>query len=202
MTIQCRFLPIISLNVSRYLTYMNQQIFNNSTLCRKKINDQYIGPNFFCLVHIQRWGCGIRHQFFYAHNIFSSVIIFLLDFIGGTKALWYCDILTHICSWFTYFFFHSFSYHKSGITLSNILFFCLPFSEKREKRIKENIFSVHSFHLFLYVCISYRFTCSTYSPHVYIIDFWSAFYEVLSLRFFFRLFLFLNFSFHYRLFFW
>ena len=148
MTIQCRFLPIISLNVSRYLTYMNQQIFNNSTLCRKKINDQYIGPNFFCLVHIQRWGCGIRHQFFYAHNIFSSVIIFLLDFIGGTKALWYCDILTHICSWFTYFFFHSFSYHKSGITLSNILFFCLPFSEKREKRIKENIFSVHSFHLF------------------------------------------------------
>lgn len=82
---------------------------------------------------------------------FSSVIIFLLDFIGGTKALWYCDILTHICSWFTYFFFVRFHIINLA-SLSNILFFfCLPFSEKREKRIKENIFSVHSFHLFLYV---------------------------------------------------
>lgn len=133
MTIQCRFLPIISLNVSRYLTYMNQQIFNNSTLCRKKINDQYIGPNFFCLVHIQRWGCGIRHQFFYAHNIFSSVIIFLLDFIGGTKALWYCDILTHICSWFTYFFFILFHIINLASLFPIYYFFAYPF-QKREKK--------------------------------------------------------------------
>jgi hypothetical protein len=144
--------------------------------------------HFFCLVHIQRWGCGIRHQFFYAHNIFSSVIIFLLDFIGGTKALWYCDILTHICSWFTYFFFILFHIiNLASLFPIYYLFFCLPFSEKREKRIKENIFSVQSFHLF-FICISYRFTCSTYSPHVFIIDFWSAFYEVLCLRFFCRLF--------------
>jgi len=196
MTIQSRFLHIISLNVSRFLSYMNQQIFNNSTLCRKKNQWSIYRTHFFCLVHIQRWGCGIRHQFFYAHNIFSSVIIFLLDFIGGTKALWYCDILTHICSWFTYFFFHSFSYHKSGITLSNILFFLLTLFRKERKKNKGKHFLSTEFSSF-FICISYRFTCSTYSPHVYIIDFWSAFYEVLSLRFFFcRLFLFLNFSFH------
>jgi hypothetical protein len=130
---------------------------------------------------------------------FSSVIIFLLDFIGGTKALWYCDILTHICSWFTYFFFVRFHIINLA-SLSNILFFLLTLFRKERKKNKGKHFLSTQFSSF-FICISYRFTCSTYSPHVYIIDFWSAFYEVLSLRFFFRLFLFLNFSFHYRLFF-
>ena len=128
----------------------------------------------------------IRHQFFYAHNIFSSVIIFLLDFIGGTKALWYCDILTHICSWFTYFFFVRFHIINLA-SLSNILFFLLTLFRKERKKNKGKHFLSTQFSSF-FICISYRFTCSTYSPHVYIIDFWSAFYEVLSLRFFCRLF--------------
>ena len=72
-------------------------------------------------------------------------------------------------------------------------FFLLTLFRKERKKNKGKHFLSTEFSSF-FICISYRFTCSTYSPHVYIIDFWSAFYEVLSLRFFCRLFLFLNFS--------
>lgn len=156
--------------------------------------------HFFCLVHIQRWGCGIRHQFFYAHNIFSSVIIFLLDFIGGTKALWYCDILTHICSWFTYFFFHSFSYHKSGITLSNILFFLLTLFRKERKKNKGKHFLSTEFSSFLYV---YHIdSLALHTLHMFtLLTFGQPFMKFSVYDFFVDFFLFLNFSFHYRLFF-
>ena len=98
-----------------------------------------------------------KTSIFFMHIIFFHLSSFFFQiFIGGTKALWYCDILTHICSWFTYFFFILFHIINLASHFPIYYFFCLPFSEKREKRIKENIFSVQSFHLF-FICISYRF---------------------------------------------
>ena len=129
-----------------------------------------------------------KTSIFFMHIIFFHLSSFFFQILQEGRK--HCGIVTYshifVPGLHTFFFilFHI-------INLASLFpiyyFLCLPFSEKREKRIKENIFSVQSFHLF-FICISYRFTCSTYSPHVYIIDFWSAFYEVLSLRFFCRLF--------------
>lgn len=127
---------------------------------------------------------------FVMHIIFFHLSSFFFQiFQEGRK---HCGIVTYshiFVPGLHTFFFHSFSYHKSGITLSNILFFLLTlFRKERKKNKGKHFLSTQFSSFFIYVCISYGFTCSTYSPHVYIIDFWSAFYEVLSLRFFCRLF--------------
>ena len=95
-----------------------------------------------------------KTSIFFMHIIFFHLSSFFFQiFIGGTKALWYCDILTHIFSWFTYFFFHSFSYHKSGITLSNILFFLLTLFRKERKKNKGKHFLSTEFSSFFYMYI-------------------------------------------------
>lgn len=130
---------------------------------------------------------------------FSSVIIFLLDFIGGTKALWYCDILTHICSWFTYFFFVRFHIINLA-SLSNILFFLLTLFRKERKKNKGKHFLSTQFSSFLYV---YHIdSLALHTLHMFtLLTFGQPFMKFSVYDFFVDFFLFLNFSFHYRLFF-
>ena len=137
---------------------MNQQIFKKLYTVQEKKNQWSIyRTHSFSLpcsyTEMRLWH---KTSIFFMHIIFfSSVIIFLLFFYRrdeSTVVLWH----THTYLFLVYIlFFHSFSYHKSGITLSNILFFLLTLFRKERKKNKGKHFLSTEFSSF-FICISYR----------------------------------------------
>lgn len=142
-----------------------------------------------------------KTSIFFMHIIFFHLSSFFFQILQEGRK--HCGIVTYshifVPGLHTFFFilFHI-------INLASLFpiyyFFCLPFSEKREKRIKENIFSVQSFHLFLYV---YHIdSLALHTLHMFtLLTFGQPFMKFSVYDFFVDFFLFLNFSFHYRLFF-